>query len=188
MELSREPLEFIVQEKRGNTMTEHAMNPDEPLKENTRGVLRIFVYGILKRGFWNHDRFCRGVLDIREAEVRGRLSENALGYPRPAGPGRECPRLRHSGRLGRRGHIGAPFRTVGLITPYRPCKAPQRATGDACKGNSLPSPTPRHACPPSIAWRVSTRADRACTNASLCLFRPTEPFARFGCIRRQNPP
>jgi hypothetical protein len=90
--------------------------------------------------------------------------------------------------LGRRGHIGAPFRTVGLITPYRPCKAPQRATGDACKGNSLPSPTPRHACPPSIAWRVSTRADRACTNASLCLFRPTEPFARFGCIRRQNPP
>jgi len=55
------------------------MNPDEPVKENTRGVLRIFVYGILKRGFWNHDRFCRGVLDIREAEVRGRLSEMHSG-------------------------------------------------------------------------------------------------------------
>lgn len=62
-------------------MTEHAMNPDEPLKENTQGMLRIFVYGTLKRGFWNHDRFCRGVLDIREAEVRGRLYEMHSGIP-----------------------------------------------------------------------------------------------------------
>jgi gamma-glutamylcyclotransferase (GGCT)/AIG2-like uncharacterized protein YtfP len=62
-------------------MTEHAMNPEEPLKENTRGMLRIFVYGTLKRGFWNHDRFCRGVLDIREAEVRGRLYEMHSGIP-----------------------------------------------------------------------------------------------------------
>ena len=62
-------------------MTEHAMNPDEPLKENTQGMLRLFVYGTLKRGFWNHDRFCRGVLDIREAEVRGRLYEMHSGIP-----------------------------------------------------------------------------------------------------------
>jgi len=62
-------------------MTEHAMNPDEPLKENTQGMLRIFVYGTLKRGFWNHDRFCRGVLNIREAEVRGRLYEMRSGIP-----------------------------------------------------------------------------------------------------------
>ena len=62
-------------------MTEHAMPPDEPLKENTRGMLRIFVYGTLKRGFWNHDRFCRGVLDIREAVVRGRLYEMQSGIP-----------------------------------------------------------------------------------------------------------
>ena len=40
---------------------------------------RFFVYGTLKRGFWNHDRFCRGVLDIREAEVRGRLYEMHSG-------------------------------------------------------------------------------------------------------------
>jgi gamma-glutamylcyclotransferase (GGCT)/AIG2-like uncharacterized protein YtfP len=57
------------------------MNPDEPLKENTQGMLRLFVYGTLKRGFWNHDRFCRGVLDIREAEVRGRLYEMHSGIP-----------------------------------------------------------------------------------------------------------
>jgi len=62
-------------------MTEYAMNPDEPLKENTQGMLRLFVYGTLKRGFWNHDRFCRGVLNIREAVVRGRLYEMHSGIP-----------------------------------------------------------------------------------------------------------
>jgi gamma-glutamylcyclotransferase (GGCT)/AIG2-like uncharacterized protein YtfP len=41
----------------------------------------LFVYGTLKRGFWNHDRFCRGVLDVREAEVRGRLYEMHSGIP-----------------------------------------------------------------------------------------------------------
>jgi gamma-glutamylcyclotransferase (GGCT)/AIG2-like uncharacterized protein YtfP len=44
-------------------------------------LLRLFVYGTLKRGFWNHDRFCRGVLDIREAVVRGRLYEMHSGIP-----------------------------------------------------------------------------------------------------------
>lgn len=63
------------------TMTEHAMSPDESLKENTQGMLRLFVYGTLKRGFWNHDRFCRGVLDVREAVVRGCLSEMHSGIP-----------------------------------------------------------------------------------------------------------
>lgn len=44
-------------------------------------MLRLFVYGTLKRGFWNHDRFCRGVLDIQEAVVRGRLYEMPSGIP-----------------------------------------------------------------------------------------------------------
>lgn len=35
----------------------------------------------LKRGFWNHDRFCRGVLNIREAVARGRLYEMHSGIP-----------------------------------------------------------------------------------------------------------
>jgi gamma-glutamylcyclotransferase (GGCT)/AIG2-like uncharacterized protein YtfP len=43
--------------------------------------LRLFVYGTLKRGFWNHDRFCRGVLDVRESVVRGRLYEMQSGIP-----------------------------------------------------------------------------------------------------------
>jgi gamma-glutamylcyclotransferase (GGCT)/AIG2-like uncharacterized protein YtfP len=60
---------------------EQSMNPNEPSKENTTGILRLFVYGTLKRGYWNHDRFCRGVLDVQEAVVRGRLYEVPSGIP-----------------------------------------------------------------------------------------------------------
>jgi len=58
-----------------------AMNPTEPLKPNTNGMLRLFVYGTLKRGFWNHDRFCRGVLAVEDTLVRGRLFETSSGIP-----------------------------------------------------------------------------------------------------------
>ena len=44
-------------------------------------LLRLFVYGTLKRGFWNHDRFCRGVLTVEDAVVRGRLFETPSGIP-----------------------------------------------------------------------------------------------------------
>jgi len=60
---------------------EQSMNPNEPSKENTAGILRLFVYGTLKRGCWNHDRFCRGVLSVEEAVVRGRLYEMPSGIP-----------------------------------------------------------------------------------------------------------
>ena len=58
-----------------------AMNPTEPLKPNTNGMLRLFVYGTLKRGFWNHDRFCRGVVTVVDATVGGRLFETPSGIP-----------------------------------------------------------------------------------------------------------
>ena len=44
-------------------------------------MLRLFVYGTLKRGFWNHDRFCRGVVTVEEGMVRGRLFETPSGIP-----------------------------------------------------------------------------------------------------------
>ncbi|WP_246041622.1 gamma-glutamylcyclotransferase family protein [Desulfoglaeba alkanexedens] len=44
-------------------------------------MLRLFVYGTLKPGFWNHDRFCRGVLAVEDAVVRGRLFETSSGIP-----------------------------------------------------------------------------------------------------------
>ncbi|MDE2665184.1 MAG: gamma-glutamylcyclotransferase [Acidobacteriota bacterium] len=43
-------------------------------------VLALFVYGTLKRGFRNHQAFCRGFVEFREATVRGRLYEGP-GYP-----------------------------------------------------------------------------------------------------------
>ena len=58
-----------------------AMNPTEPSNANTNGMLRLFVYGTLKRGFWNHDRFCRGVLTVEDAVVHGRLFETSSGIP-----------------------------------------------------------------------------------------------------------
>ncbi len=62
-------------------MTGTPMNPTEPSNANTNGMLRLFVYGTLKRGFWNHERFCRGVLTVEDAVVRGRLFETSSGIP-----------------------------------------------------------------------------------------------------------
>lgn len=58
-----------------------AMNLTEPSNANTSGMLRLFVYGTLKRGFWNHDRFCQGFLSVEDAVVRGRLFETPSGIP-----------------------------------------------------------------------------------------------------------
>ena len=57
------------------------MNTRELLKENTTGTLRLFVYGTLKRGFWNHDRFCAQAISIEPATVWGRLYHLAAGFP-----------------------------------------------------------------------------------------------------------
>ena len=43
--------------------------------------LDVFVYGTLKRGQHNHERFCRGVVEVREATVRGRLYDLPYGFP-----------------------------------------------------------------------------------------------------------
>jgi gamma-glutamylcyclotransferase (GGCT)/AIG2-like uncharacterized protein YtfP len=51
------------------------VTPDEPV------LLNIFVYGTLKRGQRNHERFCRRALATREATVRGWLYELPYGYP-----------------------------------------------------------------------------------------------------------
>ena len=58
-----------------------AMNPAEPLKPNTNVMLRLFVYGTLKRGFRNHDRFCAIAEKIEPAMVWGRLYHLSAGYP-----------------------------------------------------------------------------------------------------------
>ena len=62
------------------TPREKPTEPREAPKENTSGVLRLFVYGTLKQGYWNHDAFCQGVLAVQEAQLRGRLYEGP-GFP-----------------------------------------------------------------------------------------------------------
>ncbi len=67
---------------RGGSMTprEKPTESRESPKMNTSGMLKLFVYGTLKHGYWNHHAFCRGVLEVREAQVRGRLYEGP-GFP-----------------------------------------------------------------------------------------------------------
>ena len=43
-------------------------------------MLTLFVYGTLKRRYRNHQAFCRGFREVREASVRGRLYQGP-GYP-----------------------------------------------------------------------------------------------------------
>lgn len=43
--------------------------------------LNLFVYGTLKRGQRNHERFCQGLDTAQEATVRGRLYELPYGFP-----------------------------------------------------------------------------------------------------------
>ncbi len=48
---------------------------------NTNQQLRIFVYGTLKRGYWNHDRFCSQAVSIEPATTWGRLFHLPAGFP-----------------------------------------------------------------------------------------------------------
>ncbi len=45
------------------------------------GFFTLFVYGTLKRGHENHARFCRGVLEVEEAVVHGRIYGLPFGFP-----------------------------------------------------------------------------------------------------------
>lgn len=48
---------------------------------DAHNTLAIFVYGTLKRGFENHERFCEGALQIEEAAVNGHLYDLPFGFP-----------------------------------------------------------------------------------------------------------
>ncbi|MBM9612910.1 gamma-glutamylcyclotransferase [Desulfobulbus rhabdoformis] len=99
-------------------------------------LFRLFVYGTLKRGFRNHDRFCRGVLDIREAVVRGRLYEMHSGIPVLQVPDEDILAHGASDALADVGHTGAPFRTVGLILRTGPAKRHSGRLGPRVRGAS----------------------------------------------------
>ncbi|HOY64726.1 MAG: Gamma-L-glutamyl-butirosin B gamma-glutamyl cyclotransferase [bacterium ADurb.Bin236] len=45
------------------------------------GISRLFVYGSLMSGFWNHERYCRDALTIEPAVTTGRLYHLPYGFP-----------------------------------------------------------------------------------------------------------
>jgi gamma-glutamylcyclotransferase (GGCT)/AIG2-like uncharacterized protein YtfP len=74
---------------------------------NTPGLLEVFVYGTLKRGFWNHDRFCRGVVTVEDAVVRSRLFETSSGIPVLEVPEADILAVATASPLADGGHTGA---------------------------------------------------------------------------------
>ncbi len=44
-------------------------------------MISIFVYGTLKQGYCNHDRYCKTAVSIEPAQVWGRLYALPAGYP-----------------------------------------------------------------------------------------------------------
>ena len=63
------------------------MNIGEPTKLNTNPeespetILRLFVYGTLKRGYRNHQCFCAQARSIESVVVWGRLYQLHAGFP-----------------------------------------------------------------------------------------------------------
>jgi gamma-glutamylcyclotransferase (GGCT)/AIG2-like uncharacterized protein YtfP len=51
-----------------------------PVVKNPAPLLRLFVYGTLKRGGRFHERYCNGVLSIEPASVRGRVRQLPQRY------------------------------------------------------------------------------------------------------------
>jgi gamma-glutamylcyclotransferase (GGCT)/AIG2-like uncharacterized protein YtfP len=47
----------------------------------TPPLLRLFAYGSLKRGFNNHNLYCRGVRSVEAAHTPGKLYRMPTGYP-----------------------------------------------------------------------------------------------------------
>ena len=102
-------------------------------KENTSPVLRLFVYGTLKRGYPNHDRFCQGALEIREAQVRGRLYEGP-GFPALEVPDEDilaCGTADPLADVATQARLSAQLGS----SPNRSPKAPQGATGAPFTGS-----------------------------------------------------
>ncbi len=98
--------------------------PREAPKVNTSGMLKLFVYGTLKRGYWNHDAFCQGVLEIREAQARGRLYEGP-GFPVLEVPDEDIL------AYGTANHLADVATQAGLSRRVASCSRPERESATA---------------------------------------------------------
>ena len=62
---------------RGPGTARVSTNPED----SPETILQLFVYGTLKRGYWNHQRFCAQARSIEPAVVWGRLYHLHAGFP-----------------------------------------------------------------------------------------------------------
>lgn len=135
------------------------MPTTSPLKPNTNGMLRLFVYGTLKCGFWNHDRFCRGVLTVEDAVVRGRLFETSSGIPVLEVPEEDILAVGTTNPLV---DVATQARVVARMPNPEPTpdRLPKKGTGapwGPVYGEILTFDNPVSTCRPSTGWRGSPR-------------------------------
>ena len=127
------------------TPRQQPTEPRESPRMNTSGMLKLFVYGTLKRGYWNHDAFCLGVLEIRDAQVRGRLYEGP-GFPLLEVPDED---ILARGTADPLADVATQARLSDQMghAPNRSPKAPQWAPGAPCTGSCSPSTIPESRLP-----------------------------------------
>ena len=88
-------------------------------------MLRLCVYGTLKQGYWNHGAFCEGVLEVREAQVRGRLYEGP-GFPLLEFPVED---VRAHGTADLLADVATQARLSDHVAPHPPDRSPKVHTG-----------------------------------------------------------
>ena len=123
-------------------------------------MLKLFVYGTLKRGYWNHDAFCQGVLDIRDAHLRGRL------YEEPRFPLLEVPvedvlaygTADPLADVATQAHLAE---RVGALPQDVPESATAGAWGAVFGERLTFDDLKKKPCPPSTGWRDSARGGAA---------------------------
>ncbi len=59
----------------------HKETHTKQTEERVMRPFRLFVYGTLKSGYWNHEAYCRSAATVDEATVRGRLYELPSAIP-----------------------------------------------------------------------------------------------------------
>ncbi len=109
---------------------------------DTPGLLRLFVYGTLKCGYWNHEPFCSRAIAIEEATVRGRLYELLSGIPVLEVPEQDI--ITH-GSADILGDLALQCRLAGDRAGYLECNA---GKWQQIEGELITLPNPMIAVPP----------------------------------------
>lgn len=107
----------------------------------------LFVYGTLKRGQSNYERFCQGALSIETATIGGRLYELPYGFPALVVPDVE---IRATGTTNY-------LTDAGKQHFLYPAAGAPPSGWDTVYGELM---TLRNASPPSMCWRATYPARR----------------------------